>query len=52
MPNLYKNTRQQEKTTFKTHFSHALSSLHEVECFLNNFNDFYKYIKVYKILRK
>ena len=29
----------------------TVKSLNEVECFLNNFNRFFNYIKLYKILK-
>ena len=29
----------------------TINSLNEVECFLNNFNRFFNYVKLYKILK-
>ena len=40
-----------KKFNFKCCKDNTLKSLHEVEYFLNNFNRFIKYIKLYKILK-
>ena len=40
-----------KKFNFKCCKDNTLKSLHEVEYFLNNFNCFIKYIKLYKILK-
>ena len=42
---------QKKKFNFKCCKDNTLKSLHEVEYFLNNFNRFIKYIKLYKILK-
>ena len=39
------------KFNFKCCKDNTLKSLHEVEYFLNNFNRFIKYVKLYKILK-
>lgn len=40
-----------EKFNFKCCKDNTIKSLHEVEYFLNHFNKFIKYIKLYKILK-
>ena len=40
-----------KKFNFKCCKDNTIKSLHEVEYFLNHFNRFIKYIKLYKILR-
>ncbi len=39
------------KLTLKLCKDNTLKSLYEVENFLNNFNNIFKYIKLYKILK-
>lgn len=39
------------KKDFKIYKDNTLRSLNEVEDFLNNFQNFLKYIKLYKILK-
>ncbi len=39
------------KFDFKKIKKNTICSLNEVECFLNNFNKFYNYIRLYKILK-
>ena len=39
------------KFNFKCFTENTVNSLHEVEYFLNNFTYYYKYIRLYKILR-
>ena len=47
-----------EKIKNKKHFNfdlykkNTLNSLNDVEYFLNNFNHFFKYLKLYKIIKK
>lgn len=36
---------------FSTYKNNTINSLNEVECFLRNFNNFKKYIKLYKLLK-
>lgn len=36
---------------FKLYKNNTIKSLNEVEYFLNNFNNFIKYVKLYKILK-
>ena len=42
---------KKNKFNFKNCKENTICSLNEVEHFLNNFSDFYRYIKLYKILR-
>ena len=39
------------KLDFKTFKHNACTSLNEVECFLNNFNNLCKIMRLYKLLR-
>ena len=48
LPPKQNNTK---KKSFKNYKNNTIKSLNEVECFLRNFNDFSKYIKLYKILK-
>lgn len=43
--------KKKNKIDFKTLKNNTCNSLNEVECFLNNFHQFKKYIKLYKILK-
>lgn len=49
------NFPPQKPIPFSEKFAHCkkntISSLNDVECFLNNFKHFMKYVKLYKILR-
>ncbi len=53
-----KNNRGEEKSAKKKslHFDlykkNTLNSIHDVECFLNNFHHYIKYLKLYKIMKK
>ena len=47
----YDNRNKHEKLCFKTIKCNTISSLNEVECFLNNMNKFWHYVKLYKLLR-
>lgn len=40
-----------DKFCFKTLKCNTCSSLKEVECFLNNLDKFWHYVKLYKLLR-
>ena len=42
---------KKNKFDFKKCKNNTICSLNEVEHFLNNFSDFYRYIKLYKILK-
>lgn len=42
---------KKNKFNFKKCKDNTLCSLNEVECFLNNFSDFCRYVKLYKILK-
>ena len=45
------NRKNHEKLCFKTIKCNTISSLNEVEYFLNNMNRFWNYVKLYKLLR-
>lgn len=45
------NINEHKKICFKTIKCNTISSLNEVECFLNNMNRFWHYVKLYKLLR-
>ena len=40
-----------KKNSFKIYKKNTLASLNEIEYFLNNFQKFYRYIKLYKLLK-
>ena len=42
---------EHKKLCFKTIKCNTISSLNDVECFLNNMNKFWHYVKLYKLLR-
>ena len=42
---------KKKKLNFKTCKKNTINSLNEVEHFLRNFNHFFKYVKLYKILK-
>ena len=46
-----KKPSNKKKFDFKKCKNNTLCSLNEVECFLNHFSDFCRYIKLYKILK-
>lgn len=46
-----KPKKKKIKFDFKKMKKNTICSLNEVECFLNNFNKFYNYIRLYKILK-
>lgn len=41
-----------QKKSFDLYKKNTLNSLNDVEYFLNNFHHFFKYLKLYKILKK
>ena len=49
MKNKYKN--KNNKLSFSTYKKNTINSLNEVEHFLRHFNEFSRYIKLYKILK-
>ena len=58
MPNIYKanffedeNRGEKKKPNFKTMKKNTVKSLNDVEYFLNNFGNFVKYVKLYKLLK-
>ena len=58
MPNIYKanffedeNRGKKKKPNFKTMKKNTVKSLNDVEYFLNNFGNFVKYVKLYKLLK-
>lgn len=46
-----KEKDKNNKLNFKTLKCNTCSSLKEVECFLNNLDKFWHYVKLYKLLR-
>ena len=46
-----KTSNSKKKFNFKLYKNNTIKSLNEVEYFLNNFNNFIKYVKLYKILK-
>lgn len=65
MPNIYKanffedenrgekknRLQKKKKPNFKTMKKNTVKSLNDVEYFLNNFGNFVKYVKLYKLLK-
>ena len=47
-----KNFQNKNHFNFKLYKKNTINSLNDVECFLNNFNHFFKYLKLYKIIKK
>lgn len=45
------SNKKNQKVDFKKIKKNTFNSLNEVECFLRNFKQFTKYIKLYKILK-
>lgn len=43
--------KQKKKIDVKKLKNNTINSLYDVECFLTNFNEFKKYIKLYKVLK-
>lgn len=56
-PNEEQNNRgeikspQKKSFDFKLYKKNTINSLNEIECFLNNFQQAFKYIKLYKLLK-
>lgn len=46
-----KKPPHQKKLNFKTCKKNTIKSLNEIEYFLNNFEKFCRYVKLYKILK-
>lgn len=46
-----KASNSKKNFNFKLYKNNTIKSLNEVEYFLNNFNNFIKYVKLYKILK-
>lgn len=44
-------TPRKKEFNFKKYKDNTCQSLKDIECFLNDFNRFVKYIKLYKILK-
>ena len=42
---------KKKKIDIKKLKNNTINSLYDVECFLTNFNEFKKYIKLYKVLK-
>lgn len=49
--NNIKHQNSKKNFNFELYKNNAIKSLNDVEYFLNNFNNFIKYIKLYKILK-
>ena len=53
--NLYRSSppslKEKKKLNFKTMKNNTISSLNEVECFLNKLQHTIRYIKLYKLLK-
>ena len=47
-----KNFNNKKKMNFDLYKKNTINSINDVEYFLNNFNYFIKYIKLYKIIKK
>ena len=47
-----KKIKNKKKLDFNLYKKNTINSLNEVEHFLNNFNHFTKYLKLYKIIKK
>ncbi len=45
------NKNKKKSFDFNTCKKNTIKSLNEIECFLNNFHDVFRYIKLYKILK-
>lgn len=45
------NPPQKKSFSFKNFSKNTCCSLNDVECFLNNFTHYYKYVRLYKLLR-
>ena len=50
-PPPHSKKKKKIKFDFKKIKKNTICSLNEVECFLNNFNRFFNYVKLYKILK-
>ena len=51
LPEKHNDKCKNNKLNFKTLKCNTCSSLKEVECFLNNLDKFWHYVKLYKLLR-
>ena len=51
LPTQTSDNKQKNKIDFKKIKSNTINSLNEVEYFLNDFKQFTKYVKLYKILK-
>ena len=52
---LEKNNRGEKNSPlkkFNLYKNNTINSLYDVECFLNNFQHYFKYFKLYKIIKK
>ena len=45
------SSQKKEKFDFKCFTKNTICSLNDVECFLNNFTYYYKFFRLYKILK-
>ncbi len=47
-----KNSPHKKSFDFNLYKKNTINSIHDVEYFLNNFNHYLKYLKLYKIIKK
>lgn len=47
-----KNSSHKKSFDFNSYKKNTLNSIHDVEYFLNNFHHYFKYLKLYKIIKK
>ncbi len=47
-----KNSPQKKSFDFNCYKKNTINSLYDVEYFLNNFQHYFKYFKLYKIMKK
>ena len=61
MKKIFTNSNEKENRNEKNNKKHfnfdlykknTINSLNDIEYFLNNFNHFFKYLKLYKLIRK
>ena len=50
--NRTEKNNNKKKFNFNLYKKNTINSLNDVEYFLNNFNHFFKYLKLYKIIKK
>ena len=50
--NQTENRNDKKKLDFNLYKKNTINSLNNVEYFLNNFNNFFRYLKLYKLIKK